>query len=238
MTDKLNTLVVDDEEGVRFFVSETLQLDGHTVTTASSGQDALNKLRDTAYDLIMLDLRLGGRIDGLRVLKAVRWRWPETVVIILTAHGSLQSAMTGIQEGVDGYLLKPVEPSDIRQAVVDALGRRERLGMNAAPQSGDALRRGPFMVDVDKHQVTVNDEPVELTPHEFRLLVHLIQNDDRVVEPPELVKIVRGFEPETLFEARDIIKWYIHRLRKRVEPDPSQPRYIMNVRGVGYTFGE
>jgi DNA-binding response OmpR family regulator len=186
----------------------------------------------------MLDLRLGGRVDGLKILEAVRWRWPETLVIILTAHGSLQSAMAAIGEGVDGYLQKPVEPEDIRQAISEAQQRRKKLvPLEAVNQPSAILNQGPFRVDLDKHQVLVNDSSVELTPQEFKLLVHLIQNHDRVVPPPELVKVVRQFEPDNIYEARDIIKWYIHRLRKRVEPEPSAPRYILNVRGVGYTFG-
>src|SRR5690554_6574215 len=104
--EQVNTLVMDDESGIRFFIKETLQRAGHNVTTASSGEEALDILRDTRFDLVMLDLMLGGRVDGLRVLEAIRWRWPEAVVIILTAHGSLDSAMEAIREGVDRYLLK------------------------------------------------------------------------------------------------------------------------------------
>lgn len=113
MADRLQTLVVDDEEGIRFFLKETLHRAGHVVVTASSGEEALGQLRETAFDLVMLDLMLGGRVDGLRVLEAVRWRWPETVLINLTAHGSLESAMAAIREGVNSYLLKPVEPHEL-----------------------------------------------------------------------------------------------------------------------------
>jgi DNA-binding response OmpR family regulator len=237
MTEQVRTLVVDDEENIRFFLKGTLQRAGHTVVTASSGEEALNRLRETPFDLIMLDLRLGGRVDGLRVLEAVRWRWPQTVVIILTGYGSLQSAMAAIREGVDGYLLKPVEPQEVRQAVREALERRERL---ACPQEieEDVLQRGPFSVDLNKHLVTMDGQPLELTPHEFELLVHLVQKAPEVISPKELVRVVRDYEPEYLHEAREIIKWYIHRLRRKVEPEPSNPRYILNVRGVGYRFGE
>jgi len=237
MTDLVHTLVVDDEEKVRFFLKETLQRAGHTVVTAASGEEALDRLRETPFDLIMLDLRLGGRVDGLRVLEAVRWRWPQTVVIILTGYGSLESAMAAIREGVDGYLLKPVEPQEVRQAVQEALERRERL---ACPQEAEegVLQRGPFSVDLNKHLVTMNGQPLELTPQEFKLLVHLMQKAPGVISPKELVRAVRGYEPEYLYEAREIIKWYVHRLRRKVEPEPSKPRYILNVRGVGYRFGE
>jgi DNA-binding response OmpR family regulator len=238
MTEQLRALVVDDEEGVRFFLEETLRMSGHGVTTAATGQEALDRLREERFDLIMLDLRLGGRVDGLKVLEAVRWRWPETIVIILTAHGSLETAMAAIREGVDGYLLKPVEPKDVRNAIREALGRREKLTpLHAENADETVLEVGPFFVDLSKHQVAVHGQLVDLTTQEFSLLVHLMQNAERVVSPVELVEVVRQYRPEYMHEAREIIKWYIYRLRQKVEVDASNPRYVLNVRGVGYTFG-
>jgi DNA-binding response OmpR family regulator len=236
--EQVRTLVVDDEKGVRFFLEETLRREGHEVTSASSGEEALDRLRDTPFDLVMLDLRLGGRTDGLRVLEAIRWRWPETVVIILTGHGSLDSALTAIREGVDGYLLKPVEPQEVRHTVLEALERRRlRARAHQVQDDRQILEVGPFRVDAEKHLVTMDGQPLDLTPQEWSLLVHLIENRQKVLTPEELVRVVREYEPEDLYEARQIIKWYVHRLRRKVEPKPSKPRYILNVRGVGYTFG-
>jgi DNA-binding response OmpR family regulator len=239
MAEQNHTLVVDDDEGVRFFLEETLRRDGHIVVAASSGEEALDRMRDTFFDLVMLDLKLSGRVDGLRVLEAVRWRWPETVVVILTAHGSLESAMAAIREGVDGYLLKPVEPDEVRKAVQEALDRRRSLArLEGAGQEEHVLQRGPFSVDLTKHLITLDGQPLELTSREFKLLVHLMQNAHRVLSPRELVQVVGQYEAEDLYEARQIVKWYIHRLRRKVEPDPSSPRYVLNVRGVGYRFRE
>jgi DNA-binding response OmpR family regulator len=239
MAEQNHTLVVDDDEGVRFFLEETLRRDGHIVVAASSGEEALDRMRDTFFDLVMLDLKLSGRVDGLRVLEAVRWRWPETVVVILTAHGSLESAMAAIREGVDGYLLKPVEPDEVRKAVQEALDRRRSLArLEEAGQEEHVLQRGPFSVDLTKHLITLDGQPLELTSREFKLLVHLMQNAHRVLSPRELVQVVGQYEAEDLYEARQIVKWYIHRLRRKVEPDPSSPRYVLNVRGVGYRFRE
>jgi len=235
--DQMRTLVVDDEEGVRFFLTETLQRAGHYVVTAASGEEALERLRETAFDLIMLDLRLGGRVDGMRVLESVRWRWPGTLVIILTAHGSLDSALTAIREGVDGYLLKPVEPDEVRQAVEEAMMRRQKLThADGGEEETRTIQRGPFVIDLERHIASFDDQEIDLTPREFTLLVHLVQNAPQVITPQDLVRIVRQYEPEHIYEAREIIKWYVHRLRKKVEPDPSNPRYILNVRGVGYRF--
>jgi DNA-binding response OmpR family regulator len=239
MADPIHTLVVDDEDALRFFIAETLRRIGHQVTEVSSGEEALEQLRDTRFDLVMLDLMLGGRVDGLKVLEVARWRWPEIVAIILTAHGSLESAMAAIREGVDGYLLKPVEPAELRQAVREALDRRQ--GMARAQEAETEvylLESGPFRVDLKKHEATADGSPLDLTPREFTLLAHLMQNADRAISPEELVRVVREYEPLDAFEARDVVKWYIYRLRRKVEPDPSDPRYIVNVRGVGYRFGE
>jgi DNA-binding response OmpR family regulator len=239
MSEKMNTLVVDDEAGIRFFLAETLRKAGHSVEVASNGEEALERLRTASFDVVVLDLILGGRVDGLRVLEAVRWRWPETIVIILTGHGSLDSAIAAIREGVDAYLLKPVGPQDLRQAIQEASDRRQKRAISMAHGKEEPLlQHGPFSVDLGKHIATLGDQPLDLTTREFKLLAHLIQNANRVVGPKELVQAVQGYECDSMYEARDIIKWYVHRLRRKVEPDPANPRYIANVRGVGYRFGE
>jgi len=233
----MRTLVVGDEAGIRFFLEEALRRAGHVVTTASSGEEALDRLREPPFDLVMLDMRLGGRVDGMRVLEAVKWRWPQTVVIILTGHSSLESALTAIREGVDGYLLKPVQPGEVREVVREVLERQRWIARSQeVSKERHLLRRGPFSVDLSRHVATCEGKPLDLTPREFSLLVHLMKNAHRVVPPPELVRVVREYEPQDLCEARQIIKWYIYRLRHRVEPDPSAPRYILNVRGIGYRF--
>jgi DNA-binding response OmpR family regulator len=241
MTKRKQTLVVDDEPGVRLFLEDALQQIGHDVVMVSSGEEALDRLCDERFDLIVLDLMLGGRIDGMRVLESVKWRWPATVVVILTGHGSLDSALTAIREGVDGYLLKPIEPEELWQVVEEALNRRQLLIESQAERqeeqdAGHVLQRGPFAIDMEKQMVTVGGQLVELNASEFQLLAYLMENALRAVPPPELVRAVRGYECEYLNEARQIIKWYVHSLRRKVEPDPSQPIYIQTVRGVGYRF--
>ncbi len=235
--EELLALAVDDDSDVRFFVRETLAKSGFQVTAAASGEEALEYLHDTRFDLVLLDLRLGGRVDGMRLLNAVRWRWPDTAVVILTAHGTLESAVEAIREGIDGYVLKPVEPAELRQVVREAMERRQSLARAQAKAQRDILEHGPLTVDVRKHLVTRGGAPIELSPQEFRLLVYLMENTERVVPPEELVQVVRDYRPDSMYEAREIIKWYIHELRRKVEPDPGQPRLIINVRGVGYRLG-
>jgi DNA-binding response OmpR family regulator len=235
MSDTAITLAVDDEAGIRYFIQEALQPLGYNVVTASDGSEALQQLRDTHFDLVLLDLKLGGRVNGMRVLEAIRWRWPNTAVVILTAHGTMQSALEAIREGVDGYLLKPVEAQELRQAVQDAISRRSLLNSRQShPQV--SLKRGPFSVDLERRVVERDGQALDLTPQEFKLLVYFLENAGSVIAPGELAEVVRHDKPDNLKEARQIIRWHVHRLRQKVEPIPEQPRYILNVRGVGYTL--
>jgi DNA-binding response OmpR family regulator len=238
MAELIRALVVDDEERIRYVLEETLRRAGHIVVTASSGEEALDLLRDTSFNVAVVDLNLGGHVDGLRILEALRWRWPGTAVVILTAHGSLESALAAIREGVDAYLLKPSKPAEVRQAVREALERRKNLRGQAENAERRVIQRGGFLVDLEQHLATRDGQPLDLTPQEIKLLAHLMQNAPGVVPPLELVQAVREYELEDPYEARQIIKWYIHRLRRQVEPDPSTPCHILNVRGVGYKFRE
>ena len=237
MEHQIQTLIVDDDEGIRFFLKEVLEGEGYAVATASSGESALESLRDQRFDLAFLDLNLGGRIDGLRVLEAIGWRWPGMARVILTGHGTLDSAMSAIREGVDAYLLKPVKAGQVRQVAQEALAKR--LATAPAPRAkADPLhlQRGPFVVDLGNGRVTRDGQPLELNSGEYKLLVHLMENDERPVPVQELVQVVRGYQCDHVHEARDIIKWYVYSLRQKVERDPSAPRHILNVRGAGYTF--
>jgi DNA-binding response OmpR family regulator len=237
MADLIRALVIDDEERIRCFLTKTLERVGYVVVTASNGEEALDLLRDAAFDVAIIDLNLGGRVDGIKVLEAIRWRWPGTAAVILTAYGSLESAIAAISEGVDGYLLKPAKPEEVRAAVQQALERREALQAKRAKEKR-IVQRGGFFVDLGQHLATYDGNALDLTPQELKLLVHLMQNAPNVVSPEQLVRVVREYDAEDLYEARQIIKWYIHRLRQQVEQDPSNPCHILNVRGVGYKFKE
>jgi len=235
----MRTLIVDDDKNTSNFLGEILKLKGHEINSVSSGEEALNLLRDTHFQLIILDIKLAGRVDGLRVLKAVRWRWPDTVVIILTAHATLESALVAIREGAGGYLLKPVTSEQILKAIQNAFDlRRRRLERASEINQKSGLKHGPFIIDSQKHEARMNGEMLDLTPSEFKLLEYLIQNAQRVVSPLELVQAIQDYKPDNLRAARRIIKWYIHRLRQKIEVDSSNPQYLQNVRGVGYILSE
>ena len=235
-----HTLIVDDEANIRIVLQAALKNSGHRVTLAASGEEALKILRDTAFDVVILDLNLGSQIDGQRVLEAIRWRWPAAVVIILTGHGTLQSAMSAIQEGVDGYLLKPVDVNELRKTIDEAhqraLTRTIIAEPAAAPDPG--LRHGGLLLDPARHRLEVHGRPVDLTAHEFNLLRYMLADPGRVFSARELVRAVQNVELERDQEAREVIKWYIHRLRQKIEADPQHPRHLINVRGVGYRLGD
>jgi DNA-binding response OmpR family regulator len=231
------TLVVDDEQNIRTFIGRALELVGFQIELAKDGKQALDLIRDNHYDLIFLDLNLGGKIDGLRVLEAIRWRWPDTAVIILTGHGSLDSAMQAIREGVDMYLLKPVGPDQIRDAAQEAIEKRKQyFSLKKKEAEQVELQVGPIYIHKDKLIVRKNDQEINLTSREFNLLLFLMENSHRVIPPKELAKEVGGFTPESSHEARNYIKWYVHQLRIKVEDNPSHPTLIHNVREGGYRF--
>jgi len=232
-----HVLIVDDEQNIRTFIGRALELVGYQIELAKDGKQALDLIRDTRYDLVFLDLNLGGKTNGLRVLEAIRWRWPETAVIILTGHGSLESAMQAIREGVDIYLLKPVGPDQIREAAEEAIEKRKQYFSLKQQESEQAeLQVGPIYIHKEKLIVKKDDNDIKLTGREFTLLVHLMENSHRVVPPKELAKEVGEFLPESSREARKYIKWYIHQLRQKIEDDPSNPLLIQNIREGGYRF--
>ncbi len=263
MSNVTKILVVDDEQAVRLSLAELLSMEGYQVTTASSGEEALQYLEKASFDLILLDLIMPGT-GGLQVMEAARRIAPETVIIMLTAHGTLESAIAALRQGAHDYLLKPCAVDDILTSVSAGLDKRklearrqelvavmeetlqELKGVHGIPTRQPAVEekakeearfvqaRG-IIVDKQKHVATMNGKPLDLTPTELRLLACLIANADRVLSSRELVKEVQNYDCREE-EARSIIRVHIRRLRRKIEPDPHQPQYIINVRGVGYMF--
>jgi DNA-binding response OmpR family regulator len=260
-------LVVDDEQPVRVTLKEVLLREGYEVLTASSSQEALQVMRDTTVDLVMVDLKMEG-MDGLALMGEIIQQWPATVLIVLTGYATLESALKALRYGAHDYLLKPSDPEDIKRSVREGLEKRwrevrrkdllaqieagvreltaEDLSLEAAqelesprdaapgqPESLPLLKVGPLVIDLQKHVVTVDGKPLNLTPVEFGTLTYLAQEVGRVVTCSALVKGVQGYDCHEQ-EARTIVKTHIRHLRQKLESDPSNPEYILNVRGVGY----
>ncbi len=254
-------MVVDDEASVRISLAEALRLEGHNVATAASGEEAVSQLnKSDPFDLIVLDLKMPG-MDGLEVTKVVQKQSPGTVVILLTAFGKLETAIQAIRQGAHDYLLKPCSIPDILESVRRGLAKRQQeqqrqqlvsqlqrtlsdlvavegagaIEEMAPPQSGRFMQIRDVTVDRQKHVVMLRGQPLDLTPTEFKILVCLMETPDQVWSPQELVRRAQGYETDA-WGARAIIRVHIRRLRKKMEVDPSDPKYIINVRGVGYMF--
>lgn len=256
----VNILVVDDEAAERVTLGEVLRLEGYHVTLAASGEEALTLVRQQGpFDLAILDLRLPG-IDGLQVLEGISKTSEDTIVILITGYGTMETAIQALRQGAYDFLLKPCPVDEVLAAVQRALSelkagrhRRELVaqlqqtlqqlmatdGIDASmpePVEDDSvLDIAGVMLDRAKHMVTFKGEPVDLTPTEFRLLECLMERADEVRSPQELVRCAQGYETDP-WGARSIIRVHIRRLRRKLEPDPENPKFILNVRGVGYLF--
>jgi len=256
---EIRVLVVDDEAAERITLGEVLRLEGYRVILASSGEEALAfTQKEPAFDLVILDLRLPG-VDGIQVLETIHKANPETVAILLTGYGTLETAIQAMRKGAYDYLLKPCPVEEIlatvrrglteldkdrhRRNLVEQLQSTVRELMETEDETIDSeptpesntLKVGEVTLDQSKHLVTVQGKRVDLTPTEFRLLECMMKQVDQVCTPQELVHCAQGYEADA-WGARSIVRVHIRRLRSKLEPDPSHPRYIINVRGVGYMF--
>jgi len=256
-------LVVDDEALVRRVLGDALIQTGYRVRSVGSGDAALAALATTSADVVLLDLQLGDS-DGVELMQVIRTRWPRTEVIILTAHGSMTSAIAAVRHGAADYLLKPIGVEELRARVSDVLARsragRERLeriltmsqqlqalvaneGLeltNAADELGpgqraDVYAAGPLVIDITQHLVRMHGEQIDLTPAEFAILHALARTPGAVIT---CAQIVQSFQASVADEdeARQMLRPHIVRLRRKLEPEPSNPAYIQSVRGIGYRW--
>ena len=252
-------LIVDDEESVRFILERSLRNEGYLLDTAENGREAIFKLQSQTYDLILLDLQMEP-IGGIEVFNAAREQDKDVIVIILTAHGSLDSSVDALRLGAFDYLFKPANPSAIRSRVRDGLDahRKEQqrrrlvtqidslhqllneLNDDNAVESRSSvndrfLRSGTLVIDTHHQVAAFNDETLDLTTTGYNLLLCLVRNSPVALTPRELVNCGLGYDAEKS-EAREIIKWHIHKLRRKIESDPSRPQHIRTVRYKGYLW--
>lgn len=253
---QIKILVVDDERTARISLAEILRMEGYEVMEASGGEAAILFLRSQDFDVVLCDLKMPD-VDGLEVLEACQEHRPDTEFILLTAYGSMDTAVEALRRGASDYMLKPALPETILSSLGKALQARRKtmerqsvMGMLtdavAALQQSDSrprttresqiLQGAGIVLDLDLRQATRNGEPLTLTPTEFELLAYLIKNGRKPVSAEEMVARVHGYysEPE---EARSLVRVHISRLRQKVEKDPTKPCVILTVRGVGYAFG-
>lgn len=221
-------LVVDDEERMVRFIRLNLEHDGFQVIDAFSGLEAIEKIRSNLPDLILLDVMMPD-IDGFEVLKMIR-ETSNVPVIMLTAKGEEEDRVRGLETGADDYVTKPFSPRELVSRVRAVLRRTELVGgsTHGLIEVDDRLK-----IDFDRREVWVEDELVKLRPTEYRLLYHLVKNSGWVVTHDQVLAKVWGYEYR---DEPHYVRLYINYLRKKLEEDPSNPKYILTERGVGYRF--
>ncbi len=222
-------LIVDDEPNIREVVGLYLRRDGHTVVSATDGEEALEAFRESEPDLVVLDLMLP-KISGLEVCRRMRAdrRVP---LIMLTARGEEDERIVGLSLGADDYVVKPFSPRELAARVAAVLRRVEE-------SSGDVDQKVLFFdglrIDPNTREVLVRGEPATLTAREFDLLHYLASSPNRVYTRDQLMELVWGY---TFSADTSTVTVHVRRLREKVEPDPARPRYLQTVWGVGYKFG-
>ena len=221
-------LVVDDEHQIAEIAKDYLQHAGFLVITTGDGLDALALARDRRPDLVVLDLGLS-RLDGLEVARRLR-RENNIPIIMLTARAEESDRLIGLELGADDYITKPFSPREL-VARVRAVLRR----VDPATTDEGILRRGDIRIDMPRMKVSRDGLAIELTTTEFHLLAALVRQPGRVFTRAQLLDAVRGSEVESFERAIDA---HVKNIRRKLEPDPHNPQYVLTVYGAGYKFAE
>jgi two-component system KDP operon response regulator KdpE len=223
----LKLLVVDDSQDTTIVLKRVLQQEDYEVQVAQNGAEGLRLAFDFRPDLILLDVMMPG-MDGWTMLNRLR-EFTDVPVIMLTAVGGEDSLIHGLDSGADDYLTKPFSMQELK-ARIRAVLRRSSLEARTEDRT---LRfdNGQLVIDPPSQQVTVRGELVELTPTEYRLLLCLAYNAGRVLNPDQILDHVWGPGYEDSVSSVKLYVWY---LRRKIESDPSDPRYILTKRGAGY----
>jgi len=219
-------LVVDDEPKIVELARDYLEHAGFAVVSAFDGSEALTRARSDAPDLIVLDLGLP-KLDGLDVARALR-RDSNVPIVILSGRADETDKLVGLELGADDYVTKPFSPKELVARVRAVLRRVER----PAPAS-DIIRASDVTLDVPRMRVRAADRDVELTPTEFQLLAALAREPGRVFTRSQLLDAVHGVAFESYERAIDA---HVKNIRRKLESDPREPRYLQTVHGVGYRF--
>ena len=254
-------LIVDDEDNLRTTLTRILIGAGWKVTGAANGSDALNLVSQNHFDLVYLDLRLPD-MHGIDILRELRRLDNKLPVILLTAYGTMNSAVESLHLGASDYLLKPVEPEQLinrtKKVLFEQQKERRRKELqdqiallqaeladlendnSAGPlmqtglvESSRYLVRGPFTVDLQARKVDFKNYPLELPPATYEYFLVLTRHAPEIVKYQTLVTEAQGY-PVDYSEARELAKWHIHVIRQLIEPNPRNPKFLLNARGLGY----
>jgi len=225
---KYKILVVDDEKRMVRFIQLNLEQDGFQVITAYNGTEAIEQVRTQLPDLILLDIMMPD-INGFDVLKKIR-EVNKVPVIMLTAKGEEEDRIQGLELGADDYITKPFSPRELVSRIRAVLRRTKSVN----DEQVDIIKVDDRLtIDFSRREVWVEGQKVDLRPTEYRLLYHLVQNAGWVNTHEQLLSKVWGFEYQ---DEPHYVRLYVNYLRKKLEKDPSNPKYILTERGVGYRF--
>ncbi len=236
-------LIVDDEPVALKSLSDILRLEGYTVASAENGQVAVDYVRNRYVDLMIVDLRMPG-IGGLEVVRITNEISPDTEIILLTAFGTTESAVEALRLRIHDYLLKPASPAQILASVRMGLSRRGdklRAREGYAPDTPPDERVATVtlsdgtLIDLSRRLIKDENNEINLTPAEGRLLRIFIENVGRVFSHRELVLLVQGYETAK-HEAPEILRPLVSRLRQKLSPIPALDGAVVSVRGTGYVF--
>ncbi len=218
-------LVVEDEPGIAFALGADLRSEGYAVTIATTGDEALKIARASAFDLVLLDVMLPGK-DGFEVCRELRRGGNRTPIIMLTAKAQEAEKVMGLELGADDYITKPFSPRELRARVKAVLRR-------ASDESPEVFRFGDTEVNFARCEVRRGDTVIDLSALEFKLLTTFIRRRGRVLTREQLLDAAWG--PGVALNDR-VVDNHIVGLRRKLEPDPTQPRFLLNIRGMGYRF--
>ena len=227
-------LVVDDEKLIVKGIKFSLEQDGYEVDVAYDGKEALRMAKEKEYDIVLLDVMLP-EMDGMEVCQAIR-EFSEMPIIMLTAKGTDMDKILGLEYGADDYITKPFNILEVK-ARIKAIIRRNSKKSKAVDKNDRIIEVSDLKLDLDSRRVFEKGNEVNLTAKEFDILELLTQNPDKVYSREQLLNIVWG---NKLHEAGDVrtVDVHVRRLREKIEPNPSEPKYIHTKWGVGYYFKE
>jgi two-component system OmpR family response regulator len=225
-------LIIEDDPDIAKLVSLHLSELDFEVEIASDGVSGLGRASEGGHDLVILDLTLPG-LDGLEICRLIRSRSNYIPILMLTARDSEVDRVLGLETGADDYLAKPFSVLELVARVKALFRRVDAFSSSQSKEHQDSITVGDLVIEPDRRRVVAQDELVVLTAKEFDLLLHFAQNPGRVFTRAQLLDSVWGYGHEGY---EHTVNSHINRLRGKVEADPSKPRYILTVWGVGYRF--
>jgi DNA-binding response OmpR family regulator len=262
MTISGHILIIDDEATLRQTMARILQQAGFEVTTAENGEQGLDFLKTSNFDMVYMDIRMPG-LAGSDVLKLIHASYPLLPVVLVTAQPDLHSALDALRSGATDYMLKPIKPQMLIERASTILTNQQKekrkreitsqiealqtelkllessenisapLSQPVAKEKDRFLKRGVLVLDMHARRLIINEKTINVPPTSFDYLVVLARHAPNVVNYQTLVAEAQGYAADGR-EAQELTKWHIHQLRQAIEKNSQEPSYLINVRGTGY----